>query len=57
MPKFTIYVEKTITLEGQATIEAKDEAEAREIEREMLAEDFDLEQTDTVFSILEIIEN
>lgn len=56
MKKFTIYAEQTITREGQITIEAKDEGEAWEIEKELLAEEFNLEQTDSVFKILEIIE-
>lgn len=56
MKKFTIYAQQTITLEGQITIEAKDEAEAWEIERELLAEEFNLEQTDSVFEVLAIIE-
>lgn len=56
MKKFTIYAEQTITLEGRITIEAKDEAEAWEIQKELLAEEFNLEQTDSVFEVLAIIE-
>lgn len=56
MPKFTIYVEQVITREGQITIEADSEDDAYEIQKEMLAEDFDLEQVDSVFTIQEIIE-
>jgi hypothetical protein len=56
MKKYTIYVSQVNTLEGEITIQAENEFHADAIQRELLAEDFNLQQVDSVFTILEIIE-